>query len=282
MTAVESMAFAIERSNLLRAHAMASQFDPHMHSTYSVVVLKRGTVELRSKRWSGAAHAGEVFFFNPFEVHAGRASSEPADYDVLYPSERTIGEYVGNNRHDGWLAIETRVLSRSRETEALIDVLSKRAIDPPSIELALRAILQRCTFTHEVSAPAPTALARKACRWIHQNYMRAIRTEEVANRIGVHKSHFIRAFKYAMGVAPETYIRQLRIAKAQELICARFELSDVAQSLGFCDQAHLSREFKKVFGVPPGVLSRGVRATWRQSCKNDPFESHANQFHDPR
>lgn len=64
-----------------------------------------------------------------------------------------------------------------------------------------------------------------------------------------------------MGITPETYIRQLRIAKAQKLICAGVRLSDVAQWLGFCDQAHLSREFKKVFGVPPGALSHDVHST---------------------
>ncbi|MEU3648139.1 AraC family transcriptional regulator [Lentzea sp. NPDC034063] len=41
-------------------------------------------------------------------------------------------------------------------------------------------------------------------------------------------------------------------------MCAGFELNDVAQMVRFSDQPHLTREFKKVFGVPPGALSRGV------------------------
>jgi AraC-like DNA-binding protein len=54
-------------------------------------------------------------------------------------------------------------------------------------------------------------------------------------------------------------LRQVRVAKARELICAGVSLVDVAQAAGFCDQAHLTREFKKIHGVPPGRLSRGVR-----------------------
>jgi AraC-like DNA-binding protein len=48
------------------------------------------------------------------------------------------------------------------------------------------------------------------------------------------------------------------VAKARELICAGLELGEVAQVLGFSDQPHLTREFKKVYGVPPGVLARSV------------------------
>jgi AraC-like DNA-binding protein len=64
-------------------------------------------------------------------------------------------------------------------------------------------------------------------------------------------------------MAPQKYIRQVRVAKSKELICEGLELADVAAMLDFCDQAHLSREFKKVFGVPPGALSRDVKSYGR-------------------
>jgi len=53
----------------------------------------------------------------------------------------------------------------------------------------------------------------------------------------------------------------VRVAKARELICSGMGLSEVALMLEFSDQAHLTREFKKVFGVPPGVLSRTIRGS---------------------
>jgi AraC-like DNA-binding protein len=53
----------------------------------------------------------------------------------------------------------------------------------------------------------------------------------------------------------------VRIARARELICAGTELSETAQLAGFCDQAHPTREFRKVYGVTPGRLMRDVRAT---------------------
>ena len=83
MTQVKSMSFVLEPADLLRARATAIRFDPHFHSTYSIVALKRGAAEVRSARWSETALAGDVFFFNPYEVHSACCSEDDADYETL-------------------------------------------------------------------------------------------------------------------------------------------------------------------------------------------------------
>ena len=133
----------------------------------------------------------------------------------------------------------------------------------------LERVLQLCTFAVDSTSLPSTEIARRACSMIKNNCTRAIRTEDLAREIGVHKSHFIRAFTMTTGMAPQTYIRQVRIAQARKLICAGYGLSEVAQMLAFCDQAHFTREFKKVFGVPPGTMSRDIgpeRATPGQAA----------------
>jgi AraC-like DNA-binding protein len=258
MTQVTSMTFALQESDLLRARATANRFDPHLHSTYSVVVLKSGTAEIRSERWSRTVRSGDVFFFNPYEVHSARCLEEGADYETLYPSREFIDEVVAPAVSGGALQIQTDVLSRDSHTDELLEALSSASIDNGAVETALRKVLALCAFTTEPSVLSPMAIARTACLLIRENCMRAMRTEDLARQVGVHKSHLVRAFTRTIGLAPQTYIRQVRVAKARELICAGSELSEVAQMLEFCDQAHLTREFKKVFGVPPGALSRDV------------------------
>lgn len=258
------MRFALEGADFLRARATASQFDPHLHSTYSVVVLKSGTAEICSQRWSGTVGSGDVFFFNPYEVHSARCLEKGADYETLYPSREFINEVVATATGGDTLQIETDVLTHRGYANALLDALSAPTVDGTRLKAALRKVVAACAFTTEPSPTRNMALARTACRLIRKNCMQAMRTEELARELGVHQSHFVRAFTNTIGVAPQTYIRQVRIAKARELICEGAELSEVAQILEFCDQAHLTREFKKVFGVPPGALSRdvgkGVRA----------------------
>jgi AraC-like DNA-binding protein len=78
---------------------------------------------------------------------------------------------------------------------------------------------------------------------LRKNCTRAVRTEELARELKVHKSHLVRVFSNAMGMAPQMYMRQVRVAKARELISGGSQLSEVAHMLD---------------RVPPGALSRDV------------------------
>ncbi|HEX7301789.1 AraC family transcriptional regulator [Lentzea sp.] len=256
MTRVDSMTFALPRADLLRARAAAVDFDPHLHGTYSVVVVTGGSAHIRSSRWSRTVHTGDVFFFNPFEVHAGQSAGSPAQYHVLYPSEAFLDSCTGTTRPGEVRTIRTDVVTRGRTTRALVDALSAPVVDNASVEESLRQVLRECSY--DADSPTPASLARTVSRLLRQNDPRSTRTDDLAREIGVNPSHLARSFRQTIGIPPQTYARQVRVARARELICAGFELDDVAQMANFSDQPHLTREFKKVFGVPPGALSRGL------------------------
>lgn len=258
------MKFDLEHTGLLRARATARHFSPHLHSTHSIVLIKSGTARIQSARWNKIVGAGDVFFFNPFEVHAAEDIREPVEFETLYPSKEFISECIAEGNGGDTINIQSDVISRTRQTRELAEALSAPLTDNTAIEETLRNLLQTCVFSTESRNSNTMSVAFRACSFIRDNYSLSMRTNDLALRIGVHKSHFIRAFKAATGIAPQGYIRQVRVAKAHGLICAGLDLSDVAQSVGFCDQAHLTREFKKVFGVPPGALSRHVSISFRQ------------------
>lgn len=268
MTEVNALVFSQEHPELLRSKAIARNFDAHLHSTYSIVVLRKGSASVRSARWSRVVNAGDIFFFNPYEVHAAVSSGESVEYETLYPSTDFLRSSILVDDSQQ-ISIETDVLSGSLEARDLIDFLSSGESGGVSITQKLERVLQLCTFAVDSTSLPSTEIARRACSMIKNNCTRAIRTEDLAREIGVHKSHFIRAFTMTTGMAPQTYIRQVRIAQARKLICAGYGLSEVAQMLDFSDQAHFTREFKKVFGVPPGTMSRDIgpeRATPGQAA----------------
>jgi AraC-like DNA-binding protein len=255
------MTFALPHADLLRARATAVDFDRHLHGTYSVVVVTHGTAHIWSSRWNRTVRAGDVFFFNPFEVHAGRSAGSRARYDVLYPSEAFLDSCTATTRPGEIRSVRTEVLPRGRTTRELVDTLSAPVVDDASVEESLRQVLRECAFSVESSASNSTSIARTVCELVKRDGVRSTRTDDLAREIGVNPSHLVRSFRKTIGIPPQTYVRQVRIARARELICAGVELKDVAQMASFSDQPHLSREFKKVFGVPPGALSRGVRGT---------------------
>ena len=67
--------------------------------------------------------------------------------------------------------------------------------------------------------------------------------------------HFTRLFKESTGQSPHQYVVEARVRKAKELLTTgKFTISEVAHHVGFADQSHLTRHFKRVFGLPPQRL----------------------------
>ena len=76
----------------------------------------------------------------------------------------------------------------------------------------------------------------------------------------VSRSALIRRFTRRFGLAPSRYLRNLRCVSAKELMRNGTAIAQVAQELGFADQAHFTREFKKIHGITPGRYQHAGRA----------------------
>ena len=63
--------------------------------------------------------------------------------------------------------------------------------------------------------------------------------------------HMIRKFASENGLTPHKFQMQCRVRKAQELLREGYKVIDVAHMVGFCDQSHLDRVFKKQVGISP-------------------------------
>jgi AraC family transcriptional regulator len=71
--------------------------------------------------------------------------------------------------------------------------------------------------------------------------------------------HFMRLFKESTSQSPHQYVIEARVRKATELLATgKLTISEAAHHVGFVDQSHLTRHFKRVFGMSPKTfLSRG-------------------------
>lgn len=78
--------------------------------------------------------------------------------------------------------------------------------------------------------------------------------EELAAFCGLSPWQVLRRFQRHCGLPPLQWLTQLRLARALPLVLAGEPLSDVALRLGFYDQAHFSRLFRRTYGAPPARL----------------------------
>ena len=78
-----------------------------------------------------------------------------------------------------------------------------------------------------------------------------------AAQLGVGPTQLARAFSHAFGIPPHAYVLGRRLEAARDRILGGQPLADVAAEVGFYDQAHLSRRFKRFLGTTPGRFARG-------------------------
>jgi AraC family transcriptional regulator len=82
----------------------------------------------------------------------------------------------------------------------------------------------------------------------------------IAQAVYMSPYHFTRLFKNSTGQSPYQYVVGARVRKAKELLTTgKFTISEAAYHVGFVDQSHLTRHFKRLFGSTPKKLLSGRR-----------------------
>ncbi len=88
---------------------------------------------------------------------------------------------------------------------------------------------------------------------VHERLGATISLDDLAAVAGLSRFHFTRKFRTTIGTTPHAFVLQQRVERARALLeRTGTSLHDIAASCGFADQPHLTREFKKRIGVPPG------------------------------
>lgn len=98
----------------------------------------------------------------------------------------------------------------------------------------------------------PPKVLKRVRDYIEAHLEERMGLESLARIAGLSISHFARAFKQSEGVTPHDYLVQRRVKRAMDLLaCTDLALSEIALAVGFADQSHCCRQFRKQVGVCP-------------------------------
>ncbi len=98
----------------------------------------------------------------------------------------------------------------------------------------------------------------KIQKFIEEHYTQSITLELTALNFYVSKEYLSKAFKAATGKGFSEYLTALRMERAKQLILEyRVPIKEVGEMVGYLDQAHFYKTFKKFFGKTPGDI-RGL------------------------
>ncbi|MEG1350759.1 MAG: AraC family transcriptional regulator [Hafnia sp.] len=92
----------------------------------------------------------------------------------------------------------------------------------------------------------------RAVKMLSDQYTQPLRIETIAHQLGMSISGFHAHFKAATNMSPVQFQKQLRLQEAQRLMLNEgFDAGQAAYRVGYEDQSHFSRDYKRQYGEPP-------------------------------
>jgi AraC-like DNA-binding protein len=125
----------------------------------------------------------------------------------------------------------------------------------------MRLLLERyCESSRALPIRVDHPVVKRARDFIDEHASDSIRLADLTAASGsASRFQLMRAFTAIVGAPPHAYQIQVRVNRARALLARGAAPSDVAVELGFADQSHFTRHFRRIVGVAPGVYARSAR-----------------------
>ena len=264
---------------VFHAHFVDYAYPPHVHDAWTVFVVDDGWIRYDLETRHRGAGGEPVTILPPHVVHDGRAAGARGfrkrvlylAADVL--SEGLIGRAVDRpDIGDPALRRAVHALHRALaepddalEAEARLALVGDRlrthlGDPPPALGNGSRGSpgLRRAG----VRDRHPGRLAGDLRELLDERLFESTTLAQAGRELGASPSHLVRSFTGTFGIAPHQYLTARRIDAARKRLLGGEPIALVAAGVGFYDQAHFTRQFKRHVGTPPGryAVSAGRRS----------------------
>ena len=240
-------------------------YDEHSHDTFSIGAITRGTNFYQNSSVQYKVNAGSVVIINPHDVHACKSvASAPWSYLMLFVDTAwmmRLQNDCGIHESTQFQPFNTHLSTDTLLFQALVDfhtVLVDDGQDVLCKEIAsveflvlLNHLLHKYPSTsvtsHDISHPR----LKDAAHFIATHCTESLRLSDICASAHLSPSYLVRAFKAHFGLTPHAYLLNQRILLAQKLLKQGKASIDIAHELGFADQAHFQRVFKRKVAATP-------------------------------
>jgi AraC-like DNA-binding protein len=191
----------------------------------------------------GEAYLALSLTLDPAVIAAMLADLCETDYDGK--GEAFAVSAAGPELIDAWLRM-MRLVDRPREAALLAPMIEReilfRVLQGPQGDM-LRQIARPDSRLSQV---------RRAIDWIRLHFAEPFRVEPLAAMAGMSVAAFYRHFRTVTAMTPIQYQKRLRLLKARrQLLFEPHDAASVAFSVGYESASQFSREYARMFGLPP-------------------------------
>jgi AraC-like DNA-binding protein len=120
----------------------------------------------------------------------------------------------------------------------------------PEIAQALAAV--DSSVPRRASATPHRRAVENARAFLEANLCKAVASADLEAATGLTRYALARHFRACLGTSPYRYLIMRRLDRARSVIRKGTPLAEAALACGFADQSHMTRHFKKAYGLSPG------------------------------
>jgi AraC-like DNA-binding protein len=242
---------------VLHARFIDHAYPPHTHDTWTLFVVDEGAIRYDLGGHERAAERQPVYVLPPHVVHDGRpAGADGYRKRVIYVERSVLGEHLIGAAVDRPVILDGALRAR---VSALHDAIGCRD-DALEAETRFAFVVERIRASlgdgPEVETASVGELAEGLRAILDARLFEPVTLAGAAAELASSPAHLARSFTRAFGIAPHAYVVGRRLDAARDRILDGVPLADVAAEVGFCDQAHLTRRFKRFLGTTPGRFAR--------------------------
>lgn len=246
------------------------QWARHQHLDYEAIVPIRGRYRARIDALELAVPVGDLLLIKPMDWHQDLLAKGTRywalGFALVDASLRTAG---------GWfragLPIDRQICRAPREARILLERMRDETargdgLSTPIQDAIAGEFVWRVARAFDRDALAPGLVAGRDVdaftprleRWFQSRLHDRVGVDEMARAMGMGRSALSAACRRHLGVSPARAFMRFKLDRAHELL-ARTAMSvlEVSEHLGFENQFHFSRAFKRRWNVPPSRVRPG-------------------------
>ncbi len=154
-------------------------------------------------------------------------------------------------------APSVRDLDDPAEAAGLVqEILTRLRTDTTSANILAAAgvawHLLTLLLIHRARPSSSVDAIESAAAYLREHYASAMTVAQVAARTSLSTSHFAALFRDRIGQSVHSYIVDVRMSKAREMLdLSSASIGDVAAAVGYDDPFYFSRQFRKTHGMTP-------------------------------
>ena len=227
-------------------------------------------------KYRGANHTGTpgTMLMEPGELHRTISAPSNASFKVAIIPRKEVqaaAEELGISGVPHFCEAQTADPGLAKAVWQLGLAVERNEPDPLVLSSMQMEVLLRL-FEHTERMPRPSGsmedhrAVTRAKSYLHEKFYAPVTLDELSKVAGLSRFRLAHAFTRTFGLSPHAYQIQIRIERARQLLRQGILGAQVAAALGFADQSHFIRHFRRIMGVAPCEYdrSRGGRPSLPQ------------------